>query len=522
MKRINSKQSATKLVKIVLLCLLLVTGCRSSSSTNQEQAETQPLNTSANTTAQSSNQNGEQKQATPIATLSPTSIGQEQPSPIDITSIPIPTTSTTSDELTLNDEAELSDKDSDFLIRLDQPTGIFSISDSHHSTPADVFRELEYSGGFGGGGFDPCAGTSPGVLQSWEDELELEWMETLLYDTTIVCGWQFYETVQVTLISPDGTLLVDETTEAAPSFDGYSGAVSFEFETPINTLPGEYQYRFVGQSGTVNVPIIVKLPEEPRLYRQDKLVILYNFQPGETVRLFAYQRDENQSGSLFFFSMGGYGSLVGWHEFQVNESGQAVIELVDDTVEGYWYVAVGDISGEVTKYPWEPFDPFTGIVVTTPVQPIRPTFAELDSAPNLWELAQYQDLKSPGIQQYRVTVETGDRWLWGFSWCAIDEVTLLEIVQPLSLEFYIGEILGQISVLVVEKTPLEGQHILEYSEVLPNGWHCYVWRIFLDNWPVNETVILGIIYTLDSEIYDGLTSYPAGTYEQVMGVEFQP
>jgi hypothetical protein len=114
------------------------------------------------------------------------------------------------------------------------------------------------------------------------------------------------------------------------------------------------------------------------------------------------------------------------------------------------------------------------------------------------------------MQEYDVIIDSSEQWRWGFSWCAINDAVITEILQPLRLEFHIDGV------------PLRSPHIFEYDDTSTSGWTCRRWQVLLKTWPENKQVVLTINYTLNESIYDGLTRYPAGTYQQVMNVLFEP
>jgi serine/threonine-protein kinase len=137
----------------------------------------------------------------------------------------------------------------------------------------------------------------------------------------------------------------------------------------------------------------------------------------------------------------------------------------------------------------------------------RPTQQELASVPYFWDAVGYRDLKEPGTELYSEEVSSNEDWIWGFSWCAVDAARLADILTPLTIDYYIdGELL-----------PLA--EFLEFDETANNGWRCKRWRALLSGWTVGETVELSITYSLSSSINDGLTSYPPGTYHQVIFVD---
>lgn len=144
----------------------------------------------------------------------------------------------------------------------------------------------------------------------------------------------------------------------------------------------------------------------------------------------------------------------------------------------------------------------------TPTRPsltvIRPTQQGLATVPYFWDAVGYRDLKEPGTELYSEEIRANEDWIWGFSWCAVNATTLTEILQPLTINYYIdGELL-----------PLS--EFLEFDERAVDNWRCKRWRVLLSGWTAGETVELGITYSLSSSINDGLTSYPPGTYHQVI------
>lgn len=137
----------------------------------------------------------------------------------------------------------------------------------------------------------------------------------------------------------------------------------------------------------------------------------------------------------------------------------------------------------------------------------KPTFQDLESLPNLWNLAGYRDLNvpnNPDTESYYVTVRSTDKWRWGFSWHAIDSSTLQEILKPFSVEFFVNG----------EK--LSNAQILTYNDTDPNGWVCKRWATMLSNWPPNGRIELEVRYRLTESIHDGKEIFAPGLYRQVI------
>lgn len=382
----------------------------------------------------------------------------------------------------------------------------FSIQESKHTTPSDVLRELSYSGGFGGGGAD-CSEDpldSP-IINYFKKEDGFEWQENI---DAISCGWDEGMNVQISLSLPDAEPLIEKN-EIASSY----GDVGLYYDIPLNTQPGEYELKFIGRSETVETLIKIIQSEEPRLYQIDNQLILFNFLPNENVRLLIYTGTNDYvffRPALLDSSMFGYVELVAWEEYQVDEAGQLILNLLHlDQNEYYEYIVIGDQSGEVHLFPPTPFIKYKAISPYI-VHTLRPNQNDINSIENIWNKIDYVDLKSPGSQFYETKVNAEDSRLWGFTWCASDDIQLEKIVIPLSLEFYINDV-----------ELFDGQ-ILEYRFTAYNNWSCQGWKVILEEWPKGETVLLEISYNLGEEIFDGAESYPPGDYSQIINVTVSP
>jgi hypothetical protein len=154
-----------------------------------------------------------------------------------------------------------------------------------------------------------------------------------------VCGWQPEEAVTVTLVYPDTSSESQAVfAELDEDFED-DFRVDFEHTPDLSDLTGQYTFTFAGESGQVSHIVDVILPTGPRLYEEDDgQLLLYNFAPGERVRLFAYTSEklDEERGQVV---------LRDWKEVVVNAAGQLRVHH-DLTGIDYW-VALGDVSGEV-------------------------------------------------------------------------------------------------------------------------------------------------------------------------------
>ena len=233
-------------------------------------------------------------------------------------------------------------------------------------------------------------------------------------------------------------------------------------------------------------------------------MILYNFQPNEKGRIFLYNESLIEKSDLLRAdSMSG---LTAWDEFQVDGSGQLILEIEKGTNPEEYFL-IGNSSGEVHV----PFDwgTINNILCSSKVKVIFPTYADLRNVNSLWDLAHYRDLREPGTQTYNAEVRSADKWRWGFSWCAINSETLSRIEFPLSIQFFIDDI----------ELSDHAPQIVEESQTTSNGWECSRWSIILANWKSNSQVKLEVRYSLSESIFDGEETYPAGEYHQVIYVD---
>jgi len=203
----------------------------------------------------------------------------------------------------------------------------FSLSSAQRTTPEDVLQEVDYGGG---GAMVDCTGSfeHPVVeYASWScSELGVESELGCTY-YVYSCGWEHDESVRTTIEFPD-----DSSVSETQLYDEYGGY--FYYKPSLNDPPGLYTFIFEGESGKVQHSFEIGKPTGSRLYRDEDGLILYNFEPGERVRVFAYKRGEAEVALL-----------EAWQEFQIDSSGQLIVQL-QTGFEGYIYIVLGDVSGE--------------------------------------------------------------------------------------------------------------------------------------------------------------------------------
>lgn len=262
----------------------------------------------------------------------------EQESTSTNTSVPEPTITTQPDEVSIAtptpDSVSTEGQDNNTVgLDTSQFDGvdveIFSLSNAEQIAPEDILQEISFSSGAGGdavcfGSFD-----SPSVYPETPTHAVLNELVSIH-----ICGWQIGETIKIAVDYPNGTTIASEQENAFLQ-------MTFEFMTNVLTdPPGEYVVTFTGDSGTVQHNITLTSPATPQIYwNDDGTLVLYNFEPQETVRVFAYYGVPSLVTT--------FAELQAWQTFNVDQQGNLVILLTKIPGNWNWFAAVGDISGEV-------------------------------------------------------------------------------------------------------------------------------------------------------------------------------
>lgn len=377
-------------------------------------------------------------------------------------------------------------------IRLDGPAATFSLEDAGRDLPPGILRETHYSVAGGGDSGHPCDAQQqePSVV---EFPSTTEWLVQVY---TKVCGWAVDEPVQFSVLLPSGEV-VDEGTLVATA-DYIDGAyVAVRYPPELGAPLGIYTMRFSGPSGTVEQPFEVALPVGPRVYVHDDRIVLFQFAPQETVRLYAYEpistADDPRSSDAFAFSV--------WNEYVTDDDGQLLIE---GFVGGHFRI-IGQQSGEVRPTPSDRFHNITSPFAATV---FRPTDEEIAGAPDIWSLLPFVDHDAPGERTYDLTIGQSDPLYWRMRWCAIDPDTLSENLSNIAMRFRLNGVAVEWPVLRINSETHER-----------TGWACQRWATIVTDWPTDQPTILEIEYELEEAVDDGRQIYRAGIYRQVVRVQ---
>lgn len=198
-----------------------------------------------------------------------------------------------------------------------------SISELNSTPPQDIFEEVAFYGGLGGGD-ESCSSdyTAPTFIQGVNDK-RAELLDPIVI---ILCGLPASnENVRVNVELPDNS-----SRQYTSHID--SAAVYFEYPSKLNDPTGNYHFIFEGSNWSLDKYIAINDISSPSLFWDRDQLIFAKFRPNENVRLFVYSEE------------GSKGKLIGWKKFNVNSKGQLIIKI--NYPDGQ-FVAIGEASGEI-------------------------------------------------------------------------------------------------------------------------------------------------------------------------------
>ena len=110
-----------------------------------------------------------------------------------------------------------------------------------------------------------------------------------------------------------------------------------------------------------------------------------------------------------------------------------------------------------------------------------------------------QDFAKPGTLTFTVNITDDKPTYFSYGWCAIDDVTLQNNFQHISVSLYFnGDKLGKDVV-----------HTLSFTSA--NSLHCADFGVLMSEWP-NGEYKLKAVATFNDKINDGMADYAAGDY----------
>ena len=316
----------------IILLAIILTSC---SKTEPAKSPTPPP-TPTDIFEQSSQANDNQAQETiPVPTETPKPAATITDDPEEI-STPLPEQEGGSEG---NGERLREDTDTSEQPKIET----FNLSNANQIAPDGILQEISFfTGGGGGAG---CIDTYELPEVIGQDPPE---GETFLHQRVeiFLCGWQIDERVEISIKYPDGNDLIQE------EIHGPYSMMHFFFKTNIlNDPPGQYEITFSGESGTTKHQLNIQKPTGPQFYwNDDGTLILYNFEPEETVSVFAYTKTDrippDPLSSVY--------ELHAWQVFNVDQNGTLIIAPQFTTAIS-WYAVIGEISEQIVpKYPASP------------------------------------------------------------------------------------------------------------------------------------------------------------------------
>lgn len=195
--------------------------------------------------------------------------------------------------------------------------------------PDDIIQEIGFFGGLGGAGSvcDMYDYQSPTFY--YLADRPYEWMHNV---SVTICGLTVGEEVQIVVDLPNGETVKDTAVVHQTESDNI-GELFYDYVPLVYDPVGKYTITFTGNTWVLEYPFMVIEPPDARLYLYEAQLLLINFSPNETVRLFVYST--SNSSNL---------KLVGWKEFQVNDGGDLILNIENRDS----YVVIGEFSGQLS------------------------------------------------------------------------------------------------------------------------------------------------------------------------------
>lgn len=117
------------------------------------------------------------------------------------------------------------------------------------------------------------------------------------------------------------------------------------------------------------------------------------------------------------------------------------------------------------------------------------------------------DIGSPGTRNYQGTVKPQQEYLWPFYWCALDQKTLDQNLENISVRFFVN---GE---------PIPSENIFYYLYDTNTGWKCSYRAVVIGGWQNNSQVDLKLAYQIQNHINDGRSGYESGDYIHILTIE---
>ncbi len=386
-------------------------------------------------------------------------------------------------------------------IRLDGPAEKFSLPGESRPLPKDILQEIGFFS-LGGGDGDYICDYHDELTMIEPEEPTVEWMTGIGFT---VCGFSEEEAVAVQIISPTGQTIIEDSENASHS------TFEYVYVPELNAPTGVYTARFSGRSGTIEPTFELIVPPGPRAYWHEDRLILFRFEPQETIRLYAFEPESIPDSRLSRMRVAtDLSSLSAWNEFSTDANGQLIIEGITASN----FALVGEISGGIDVIGTSV--DIGSIKVPYSVLVLRPTEARLAGAIDIWTVTPFTEFEQPSTQTSEIIVNPDDMVHWSMRWCAhglgmggigYTDLWLAEALHSISMAF------------TIDGMGVTSPYLRTSDEVDDaNDWVCHRWATLVTNWPVDRPTTLEITYTLSDVVDGGNRTYAPGTYRHVITV----
>ncbi len=388
----------------------------------------------------------------------------------------------------------------------------------------DAQRQVKFDMGAGGGG-EFCPNQ---ISRSW-----YHFGETIGSQFSPLGDTEHFspgENVQITIYRPNGTIYLEEESQALESGGSLgckAGTVIIPYiDFKVTEPAGEWLINMEGASGTTASYSVFLTPNiEPMIKAicdgPTRTLVLDGFQPGETLKIeFVSQSSEYiyiEADPLIQLA----DTLHSW-SVKTDDLGQLWMTVDDGIDTDETIILVEDNSGYIWGDGLETKNQFDNISFRAcEDQEVKPNAALavqpesqriIARAPlnremarqyrSVWDTLQFRDMLSPGIQEYQLTIDSDEALLLSFTWCADNTNRLQQILEPLIFSIQIDEIA-----------------IPSSSLLQTDSSTCRIWDTVLSGWEAGNDVVLSLSYTLEADIFDGVAEYAAGDYLHKIAVK---
>lgn len=148
----------------------------------------------------------------------------------------------------------------------------------------------------------------------------------------------------------------------------------------------------------------------------------------------------------------------------------------------------------------------TPVIEIASVKITRPKIEDFFTYPSIFDTINYSNPQKPSTVIYETVISPQEIYRWGAIWCAIDDATLKEILEPLTMK------------LIVNGEELNDDQILEFVHTY-NNLRCKRWITLLSNWEPNSEVTLELNYEVAKKGFDGFSPVEPGKYRLIIEVK---